>query len=240
MYTVCAVGGCHLSGYIVGQESSLIDVAFRMKGLPVIVTASKPTSVKNGLKTLTSMLAEGDYDYIFLQLGNYESGTALRPGRNSLSERYELRTGSEIPTPNTHASILRPLAAAFIKLPMYAAQTTAYLFLNNNRMRNILQTFEAIVQYTIESSARDKIIVVGPTPDINPHVFLDRWILSRKMKSVCNKFGVVYIDAFQAVRPFFRFSYLFSGHPFMADSDHLNKAGHALLALSISQRLPQS
>lgn len=233
---VLAVGGCHLSGYIVGLDHGFVQRVFPASpGGVANVAATAPVSICRAFEAGASLIDGQEPAVVILQLGNYETGKSIRASSSSSIATLGVLESANLPAPNYRSRTLAPLLKGIVKAAAEAfgnetCSPSADAKLLSDAISKTAGDFRAL----LPSAA---IVVVGPLPSAHFNVALRRSALNTALKNRFWSDGIMFLDALAVLGSPYGPGAFLTGCSFLADSNHLNKVGHARLAESLALTL---
>lgn len=228
---VLAIGGCHLTGYIVGEERSFLRTAFEEAGRSsVSYIVSKPVPISRAGE-VARMIAEGaDPDVVIIQLGNYETGRSLSaaiPSSRTLSMRED-----GLPSAEERASMILPFLKAVLKTgPLFLKWARRQRHVDVEALAKGVEN--ALMSMQVKFPAA-QFVILGTFPDADFHVMRARRRLNKRLEALAGRFNVAYLDPIQALGSPRSVESGFTKSNFMADPNHLNLVGHRALGAALA------
>ena len=228
---VLAIGGCHLTGYIVGEEHSFLRNAFEAAGRAgVRYLISKPVPISRAGEVARMIAGGSQPDIVIIQLGNYETGRSLSaaiPSSRTLGMRED-----GLPPPDTQAPMIIPFLKAVLKTgPLLVKWARKQRHVDVEALSNGIE--KALVSMR-EDFPQAQFLILGTFPDADFHVMRARRALNTKLEAMAERFGIEYLDPIRELGSPRSAKSGFTKSNFMADPNHLNLVGHRALGIALS------
>ena len=220
-------GGCHVTGYPIGDENSFANIAGDMlgrSGSQVKSTKLSHVTLAHKEKLIGAVIATAP-TVLVLQLGNYETTVTFRQyfrdrlgrpkGKSSdLNRKLDAESCFHRSTSWRLKCTIKMLCDRLLRHPL----------LNMSKLAGSLSgLFGELSTLDLE-----QVIVLSPLPCADPLYMSYRVRLASIMKDEAEKQGFEYIDVLD------RMSYR---HDIFADPTHLNRSGHEMIASVIAQAI---
>lgn len=228
---VLAVGGCHLTGYIVGEGRSFLRTAFEEAGRSsVSYIVSKPVPISRAGEVART-IAEGAHpDVVIVQLGNYETGRSLSAAIQSSRTLGMKEDG--LPSADAQASMFVPFLKAVLKTgPLFLNWARGQRHVDVEALANGVENALVLMQTKFPTA---QFVILGTFPDADFHVLRARRRLNKRLEVLAERFNVAYLDPIQALGSPQSFESGFTKSKFMADPNHLNLVGHRALGTALA------
>ncbi len=234
-FEVFAVGGCHLNGYLVGEDWSVLSVAFgKSTAIGEWIKVTAPISVKRAVEYFSKNVFTSQTSDLIVQLGNYETGVSLSPFSKRLQLNGSRLRQSQDTVHRVRRYRIRAMLQSFVKMPLLYI----YDFLKCPRFSADEFEVEVDSLFTLIESKRFKnVYIISTFPTLQPHLNVYRSRANEKLKNLATKHNFKWIDVFSLNYGIGEIKYFFGVNPYFFDAEHFSAIGHARAGSEISRLL---